>query len=277
MALRRTTLMQENFGLPQELWDRITWHLSSLSAFQTASVLGICLEKPGKLNHGRIWSKIFVNDTWASRAMEMDVNLVLLGSRLKDTFADINVGEPGAIYVVLYFTDRTERFTEYNRRNPASFFDCLVAHEYNEASQEIVFKDGSILNMANVFCQSDWAQIKPNPTRLFPVETEILQSFYVFWYDEDFALRIFEPEDIVGVDGKATSFDQVTLICGLQMTFPNGHRVQATYQSSTLDDEENKTGFKVTRLYEHRSFLGERRDEPTPGWKLERESVGFIS
>ena len=244
-------------------------YLSPLSAFQTADVFGVSLGVPRQSNHSRTWYRIFQKDTWALKATEMNINLVLLGPQLHYTFADITVRQPGAISMVLYYTDRTQRFTQYNKSNPSSFFDCLVDYEYDEVKQEITFKDGSILNMANVFCQSDWAQIEPNPTRLFPVQTEILRSYYMFWYNEDFALRIFGPEDIVGIGGKATSFDQITWICGLQMTLPNGYRIQATYQSSTLDRDENQMGLKITRLHRYRSSLVERRDEPTAGWKLE--------
>ena len=194
--MRRPTVVCKRFGLPQELWDRITRHLSSLSAFHTAGVFRVSLEMPRQLYHGRIWSKIFQKDTWALKATEMNVNLVLLGPQLQYTFSDITVREPGTMYMVLYYTDRTQRFTQYNKGNPASFFDCLVDHEYDKVKQEVIFKDGSILNMANVFCQSDWAQIEPNPTRIFSVDTALLRSFYVFWWDKDFALRIFGPEDI---------------------------------------------------------------------------------
>jgi len=86
-----------------------------------------------------------------------------------------------------------------------------------------------------------------------------LQSSYLYWQDSQYALRTLQPKDIVntGIGEKASNLNDVSCICGLDFTLPNGHQVQQIFATHAgrgkfepISSKDGRcTGWQVRRFY----------------------------
>ncbi len=247
--------------LSQEIWDQIMSSLSSLSAINAATVFGRPLRFAEQEGHGRIWKSIFKEDSWASKITGQGIDIILIGSNLHIEYNKISDEQVTPNFMVFHFRNRQH----YEILDPSLFFMCLEQHEYNPHTKEAIFANGGVLDIKEVFLRPEWHQISPDPARLFSVNGDHFQSYYVFWNDAKHDLKELGSKNVVGSGGPVLSMDQVICICGLQLEHPLGSGFQATFIRQNLEDYEEEIGRKVSKCTTCRQVP---EGEKTCGWKL---------
>jgi hypothetical protein len=193
-----------------ELWEMVMEYLPSLTGRHAAEVFNFPLTERHQ-RHSNIWSKIFKDsETWTSIVTRQCLNLVLIGDDLHSLDRD----PMRQAYLALLTGDET-RDIRYDKEE---FLASLRPHDQNEIN-EIVFQESNItLNIDDVL----WVPeiILSTPEKLFSHRHTGLRSASLYWRDNQYTVRTIGPDDIVGIGERASTLQDVSLICGVILTPP---------------------------------------------------------
>jgi hypothetical protein len=234
--------------IPQELWDKITPHLPSLTTRHAAKVLSFGLW-PSQESHSGVWDAIIEDPSWIHKAIaDFQVNPILIGQNLHNC---VNSSNKSA-YLTLIVRDNSGEL----RSRKEDFLKSLRGRPKLNTRNEVYFPSSKItLNVADLI--RSFEVIPADTKRLFSHRYKSLQSAYLLWNDPEHKVRTIDSEDIVGIGGRAFTLRNVSFICGLSVTFSDGHREQYVLETT-------KKGARDVRLIgSHKRGL----NEECAGWR----------
>lgn len=207
--------------MPQELWDRVMYHLPSLTGRYAADVFGFRLQKRHQ-KHSDILKNILREDEeFTSIARRQGINLLLLGDSLHALYKD----PMQRAYLALLTGDKTRTI----RHDKTKLLAALRPHTSNK-NNEIVFLDSRIvLNIEEAINNPFFVTLPPK--KLFGLcEYGKLRSACLYLQDNEYILRSIGPEDIVGSGGSVSTLRDVSLICGITLPHPKELKLKQRYQ-----------------------------------------------
>lgn len=249
--------------LPHELWDIVTKHLGVLSTDAAANVFKIP-RSSAQQQHAKVWKAIFKDENWTSKARAQGLNPALVGHDLHNLYdcADIQSAKP--TYIALVTGDMSGDLRHYKE----TLLTSLRPHTFiNESTKEIAFAGTEItLNISDAIDNPEIVPIQP--TKLFSRSGK-LRSACLYWGDNklvkirkdnklvkigknDYKLVTIRRKDIVGIGRKATTLENVSLVCGLTLRMHD-----ANNQPQAFKDPECKE--PISPIFQKRKLVG---------WKL---------
>ena len=203
--------------LPTELWQMITFQLSSLSAKHFADEFRTGFFRSSQRKHGQLWNRIFKDEMWLCTAEKLQCNPILIGRDLPKLYYQND--QSG--YLVLLGNDIHSGDLCFQHEQ---LFKSLKRHDYNKDTTEIIFEDGLILNIYDLFIR-EYDIVVIDLKRLFSYQNKKLRSFYLFWKDAEFSLHHLTPRD-VRVGPRRTRVSTIKDVfqdfCRLTLTDPHG-------------------------------------------------------
>jgi hypothetical protein len=104
------------------------------------------------------------------------------------------------------------------RHEKTKLLASLRAYGWSEKN-EIVFQESDItLNINEALYNLFYISLTPE--KLFSCQHTSLRSTSLYWKDNQYAVRTIGPDDIVGMGDKASTLQDVSLICGITLTHP---------------------------------------------------------
>jgi hypothetical protein len=161
----------------------------------------------------KIRSAIFQDETWTKIASTQGLNPVLIGQELHKLNESMVTGKTDKSYIVLVTGDKSGDIVFYKQ----AFLDSLRRpHVFDAHANEVVFTDSNItLNVEDVMHNPEC--ISMDPRRLFFPTPELVCSASLYLHDSYHAVRKIEPEDIVGIGGKAPTLENASMVCGITL------------------------------------------------------------
>ena len=172
--------------LVQEIWDQITQDLPSFSVKSATQIFGFKFSNKSQAKHVRVWSAIFRDPAWVTKAREWGLMPTLIGSNLRVCYNHQRASSTA--YMALYTWAHTRRGNTFKAdpENFELFLKCLMPHSFDSSTHEIKFKCGITLNVSEVRgCDS----IVVEPTKLLTYRSKGFRSEYLFWDDITYSLR----------------------------------------------------------------------------------------
>ncbi len=108
--------------------------------------------------------------------------------------------------------------------NTQLFFDCLKPCTLNRSTEEVKFDCGITLNVSEIL---GYDTVNATLERILSCRfTSGLQSSYLFWEDDTYALRKLGSDDVIDRRGlAATRLSDVKNRCGVSLICPDGQRI----------------------------------------------------
>jgi hypothetical protein len=193
--------------VPQEIWDTITSHLPSVSAWNAAKSFKFSAEP-----YDRVWSSIFKTEEWLQSNGAESSNIVLFGADLDLLGTHGKKKSPRQLHIVLTAFD------------PAG--DLRYEHESFRKSFRVQYggteKDYKLDCLNLTVGSFDASEILGTDFRyLFSSQGQKLQTKYCFWNDPEKKIRTLKTEQILGIDGPITKPDKLAPIFLLSIQPPN--------------------------------------------------------
>jgi len=113
----------------------------------------------------------------------------------------------------------------------------LKPHTVEKHRGEVVFKSGITLCVKSAV-YDDHEITFLNTRKLFSDRHTQVQTSYLYWQDSQWVLRTLGPKNIVEIEGPASFIDDVSYICGLNFTRPDGQQVQHIFGSAGTERDE---------------------------------------
>ena len=212
--------MSNSTKIAQELWDNIIQNLPRLSALKASRVFHFRLP-PARYKHTRVWEMIFKSQEWLDEAKSQGINPVLIGYDLENCYNSSQKGDEKN-YLILQPGDMSGDFTTYNEESRQLFFSCLQPYNFDQASNEVRFSSGLVINIKAVLDDPEILMV-PDLTKLFSINNGRPEGRYLFWQHNGCALGRLDHSNIVGIDGKAKRISQVDNICCLTLSESGMH------------------------------------------------------
>ena len=223
--------------VPQEVWDKISRDLPSISVGYAAKIFRFQLW-PQQSRHCEVWSSVFREPSWLFQAVKYGLNPVLLGCNLGTVASRCH---SGGQYLVLLLED-SDLPSPLGWQFPGSsrckdmLNKSLRPHRMSQQVMEVEFGDGTILNIANAY--EDCKYIPVSIQRLLSKDGPSHRTHYVCFNDGDFAIRALRP-NAAGVHRLERHFLRKSDLSWdtfrLYLEFPDRRRVQ--YSLKDLDCE----------------------------------------
>lgn len=205
--------------MAQELWDMVTHTLSPISARNAGHALNFNIRTQQE-KHSRVWNMIFQNEDWITKVTtDFDVNPVLIGPNLH-----VYYNNDSQKYKPAYMVLKTGNRSEDLHYHKELFLKSLKPHTFRKETGEVEFKSDITLNVISALYDSEMIYMETK--KLFSYRHKRLRTSYLYWQDSQWALRTLRPKNIVGIEGPTSSIDDVSYICSLNLTQPDGQRVQ---------------------------------------------------
>ena len=172
--------------LAQEIWDQITQDLPSFSVKSATQIFGFKFSNKSQAKHFRVWSAIFRDPAWVTKAREWGLMPTLIGSNLRVYYNHQRASSTA--YMALYTWAHTRRGNTFKAdpENFELFLKCLMPHSFDSSTHKIKFKCGITLNVSEVRgCNS----IVVEPTKLLTYRSKAFRSEYLLWDDITYSLR----------------------------------------------------------------------------------------
>lgn len=131
----------------QESWDIIVYKLPAVDARSAAAVFGFQL-RPEQIKHSDLWSSIFQDGTWISKATtEFNLNPILIGCDLNLICDPVDRQQGQSRYLILVSGDPTGDI-QYQKD---VFLISLRPHSFDKGMMEVTFASGLILNIDDIY------------------------------------------------------------------------------------------------------------------------------
>ena len=177
--------------------------------------------------HDKIWDAIFPSKKWLSVASEMGLIPVLLGQGVRI----LHSGSHKPAYVVLVTGDYSGELRDQRKL----LLECLKIdnnkRRFNRRTQEVVLEEFNItLNIEDAYLSPE--SIRMDPRKLF--SEHCISSAALFW--RDYNLRAINPDDVVGIGGRASNLGSVASWCGVELTHPKMKVIGGTRWNQTFEN-----------------------------------------
>ena len=200
--------------LAQEIVDQIFRHLPARSLL-TAAKLFKLRHDPKCSSYIEIWTSIFKDETWTSKALEHGVNPLLLGSDLKHS-----------PYMALVAQDYSGDLQLWEQ-NKKTFLQSLQEHTFDDKAKEVRFKSGLVVHVGGVLQALEHVILPPR--KLF--SSKDVRLSYMFVEDQEKRIQTLLPDNIRGLRNARhrrqnripeLRVKHLTLVCGLLIYKPQG-------------------------------------------------------
>lgn len=161
--------------------------------------------------HSRVWDCIFQDRAWLVKATEAKLNPVIIGPNLQAYYSYRR--RAVQTYICLHSNDMTGDFTE-SPENTQLCFGCLKPYIFNKSIKEVELECGITLNISEI-AGYDTINVTPKSILSSRIMSG-LQTSYLFWKDDTYALRQLGSDNIADWRGHtATRLSDVRLVRNL--------------------------------------------------------------
>lgn len=211
--------------MSQELWDMVVKDLPSLTGRYAAQVFDFRLQDRHE-KHSDVWNKIFKdNEKWSLVATRQGLNPVLVGDDLHSLYHNLEQHDPKqAAYIALLTGDKCGDI----RYDKTELLASLRAHYWNEDNEIVLYESNIILSIDEALRNPLFITLTPE--KLFTYRHNELCSASLYWKDNEYALRTIRSDDIVGIGDRASTLQDVSLICGITLTHPKEMELRQRHQ-----------------------------------------------
>lgn len=243
--------------MPPELWDKVIDGLPSLTGRHAADAFGFGLSQQ-HLKHSAILKHIFYDhEKWTSIVRRMGLNTILVGDDLHLLYDDPM--QPA--YLALLTGDRTKTI----RHNKSKLMAALRPHSLNKYNEIVFIHSKIILNIEEAIHNPFYVTL--TPAKLFAYgKDRQLRSASLYLWDNEYAVRTIELQDIVGSAEKISEIRDVSLICGITLSHPKELKLRRRYQQC-FQHMDCPTSFPISPA--EYKFNGDNM----LGWRLEGENL----